>query len=67
MESLVVAFELLVAACGLELPDRRLNPRPLHWDLRVLATEPPGKSFNFYILKSILRSEESGREKVFLV
>ena len=50
MESLVVAFELLVAACGLELPYHRLNPRPLHWDLRVLATEPPGKSLGWILI-----------------
>ena len=49
MESLVVAFELLVAARGLELLDQRLNPRPLHWDLRILATEPPGKSLGWIL------------------
>ena len=26
------------------LPSPGLEPRPLHWKHRVLATEPPGKS-----------------------
>ena len=48
---LAVARELLVAACGIELPDQGSNPGPLHWERGVLATGPPGKSqvnmFNF--------------------
>ena len=26
------------------VPDQGLNPGPLHWELRVSATGPPGKS-----------------------
>ena len=36
--------DLLVAACGIQFPDQGLNPRPLHWEHRVLATGLPGKS-----------------------
>ena len=42
--SLVVACELLVAACGIYFPNQGLNLGPLHWECRVLATGPPGKS-----------------------
>ena len=51
--SLVVAYKLLVAACGISFPDQESNQGPLHWELRVLATGPPGKSpstNDFYIL-----------------
>ena len=31
-------------ACGIQFPDHRLNPGPLHWDCEVSsATGPPGK------------------------
>ena len=33
-----------VAACGISFPDQGSNPGPMHWQLGVLATEPPGKS-----------------------
>ena len=42
--SLVAARELLAAACGIQFPDQGSNPGPLHWECRVLATGPPGKS-----------------------
>ena len=32
-----------VVACGIQLPDQGSNLGPLHWELRVLATGPPGK------------------------
>ena len=32
----------------LKFPDQRLNPGPLYWELRVIITGPPGKSFSFY-------------------
>ena len=35
---------VLVAACGIYFPDQESNSGPLHWELRVLAPEPPGKS-----------------------
>ena len=42
--SLVVARGLVVVARGVQLPDQGSNPGPLHWEHRVLATGPPGKS-----------------------
>ena len=41
-ESLVVACELLVAACGILFSDQGWNPGPLDWEHGVLATGPPG-------------------------
>ena len=34
----------LVVAYGNQFPDQESNPGPLHWELRVLATGPLGKS-----------------------
>ena len=34
----------LVEAYGIQFPAQGSNPGPLHWEPRVLATEPPGKS-----------------------
>ena len=42
------ACELLVAACGISFMDKELNPGPLHWELRVLATGLPGKSLTTF-------------------
>ena len=41
---LVVAYKLLVATCGILFPDQKSNQGPLHWEPRVLATGPTGKS-----------------------
>ena len=38
-----MAFDILVAACGIELPDEGSNPDFLHWELGIVATGPPGK------------------------
>ena len=43
---LVVARKLLVAVCGIKLPDQESNLGPLQWEQEVLATGPPGKSHN---------------------
>ena len=40
----VAAWELLGVAGGIKFPDQGLNPVPLHWECRVLATGPLGKS-----------------------
>ena len=40
--SLVGAWELLVGACGIKVPDQGLSLGPQHWEHR--ATKPPGKS-----------------------
>ena len=41
---LVVACKLLAVACGIYFSDQGSNSGPLHWECRVLATGPPGKS-----------------------
>ena len=38
--------DLLVLACGIQLPDQGLNLGPLHWEHPVLATGPLGKYQN---------------------
>ena len=35
---------VFVAACGIQFPDQGSNPGLLHWECRVLAMGPPGKS-----------------------
>ena len=45
---------LLVVACGSLLPDHGSNPGPLHWEHRVLATGPPGRSPIIGLLKLFL-------------
>ena len=42
--------EVLVTALGILFPEQGLNPGPLHWKHRVLATEPPGKSFDWVFM-----------------
>ena len=41
---LVAAFGLLVEVYGVYFLDQGSNLVPLHWELRVLTTGPPGKS-----------------------
>ena len=53
--------------CGVQdlFPDQGLNPGPLHWEHRLLTTEPPGKSplsFNFI---TTLRLECKGASSPF--
>ena len=36
--------DLLVVACGIQFSDQGSNLCPLHWEHRVLATGPTGKS-----------------------
>ena len=50
---------VLVAAGGIQLPDKGWNLGPLHWERGVLDTEPPGKSlciFFYFNYVSILFS-----------
>ena len=47
VESLVVACKLLVVAWGIQFPNQGSNPGPLHWEHRVLASGPLGKSPSF--------------------
>ena len=42
----------LVVVCGISVPNQRLNPGSLHWECRVLTTEPPGKSQEFISISS---------------
>ena len=37
------AYKLLPVACEILFPDWGLSLGPVHWELRVLATGPPGK------------------------
>ena len=46
--SLVVAYKLLVVACGNWFPHQGSNPGPLHWEHRVLATGPQGESWEYF-------------------
>ena len=34
--------------CGMQFLDQGLNPGPLHWEYRALATGPPEKSLESY-------------------
>ena len=50
--------------CGIEFPDQGVNLDPLHWECRVLATGPSGKSlavdfiiYAMYITVSFTNSE----------
>ena len=49
---------VLVAAYGIQFPDQESNLGPLPWELRVLATGPPGKSL-CVILNATLREFRS--------
>ena len=42
----------LAEACGIYFPDWGLNPEPLRWERRVLATGPPWKSLISFLLYS---------------
>ena len=54
--------QVLVAACG--FPDQGSNPGPLHWECRVFATGPPGKSATeFLILVFVPTSDPCGVER----
>ena len=44
LRSLLQYAGSLVVACGVSFPDQGSNPGPLHWELRVLTTEPARKS-----------------------
>ena len=39
----------LVAACGIQFPDQGQNLGPLHWEHKVLATGPLGKSPKIFL------------------
>ena len=41
---LVAICEIFSFGMWILLPDQGLNLHPLHWELGVLATEPPGKT-----------------------
>ena len=56
MGSLIVtaAWELSVVAYGIKFPDQGSKPGPLHWEHGVLATGPPGKSQELFLLKKTM-------------
>lgn len=47
VNALVVAYELLAAACGISFPNQELNLVPLPWELGVLDTGPTRKSLYY--------------------
>ena len=51
---LVVACDLLVAACGIQFPVQGSNPGTLHWEHEVLATGPPKKSWYGHFLYNLI-------------
>lgn len=51
-QSLVVAYELLAVACGIDFPDQGLNPRPLQWGhspSRWTTRKSPFAGFLFWL------------------
>ena len=46
-------FLALATACGIKFPDQGSNPGPLHWEHRVLAAGPPGKSWFIHFLTKL--------------
>ena len=46
LPSLLRHVRSLAVARGIQFPDQGLNPGPLHWERRVLATEPPEMSLS---------------------
>ena len=58
---------MLVAAHGVYFPDQGSNLGPLHWEPKVLATGPPGKSppciFYFSVFLSTSKFVLGDREK----
>ena len=50
--SIVVACQLLAAACGIQFSNQGSNSGPLHWEYGVVATAPPGKSLPFLVYLS---------------
>ena len=60
---LVVACKIfLVVACGIHFPDQRSNPGPLHWEPRVLANGPPGKSLHSLLTQFFHKTLNEGPE-----
>ena len=59
---LVVAFELLVATCGIYFPDQGSNQCLLHWESRILATGPPERSSGLMIyLEALTKWVQAGK------
>lgn len=50
---LVAAYKLLVVPCASWFPDQGLNVGRLHWELRVIATGPLGKSLSQVLKTSV--------------
>ena len=44
----------LAVSCGISFPNQGLNPGPLYWELKVLATGPPGKLHKVLLKKKYL-------------
>ena len=54
-------YQVLTAVCGLWFPEQGWNPGPLHWELEVLATGPPGNLRNVFLFG--FSKVEEGRVK----
>ena len=50
--------QVLVVAWRIQFPDQGSNPGHLHWEYRVLATGPPGKSQGFNLLNHVFSKRE---------
>ena len=59
LPSLLWHSRCLAVARGIQFPDHGLNPGPLHWERRVLATEPPEKSLSDQFSNANSMQEES--------
>ena len=53
-------FFSLVVGSGIQFPKKGLNLGPLHWECRISATRPPGKSLQYpeFAVPSTHRSRE---------
>ena len=60
-------YSILVVICEIEFPDQGSYLGPLHWECRILATGPPGKSWicifktGLVIAEPLLEWQESSR------
>ena len=63
---LVVVCEHLAVVCQILFPDQRSNLGFLHWDCRVLATGPSGKSSCFHFFPEIFAHLYDHYSEVFL-
>ena len=61
LDLLVVAYEVLLVACGIQFPDQEANPGTLNWEHAVLATGEAMAPHSSTLAWKILWMEEPGR------